>query len=92
VKAQDPDPDPDPDDDAELPPAEAARDRRRDHDLRAAERDGMRTGLAKQFKQVLDLAAKRAREDEEELLLRGRRSHEPKGARRPQRTAGRPPE
>ena len=84
--------DPDRDDEIELPPAEAARDRRRDHDLRAAEREGMRTGLAKQFKQVLDLAAKRARQDEEELLLEKRRSHEPKGTHRPHRAAERPPD
>jgi hypothetical protein len=88
VKAKDPDRD----DEIELPPAEAERDRRRDHDLRAAEREGMRTGLAKQFKQVLDLAARRAREDEEELLLEKRRSHEPKGTHRPHRAAERPPD
>ena len=45
----------------ELPPAEAARARRRDHDGAAAARSGMRTGLAKQFKQVLDAQAKRGR-------------------------------
>jgi hypothetical protein len=51
-----------PDDPAEdLPPAEAARARRRDHDAAAAERSGMRTGLAKQFKQVLDAQVRRGR-------------------------------
>ncbi len=51
-----------PDDEADdLPPAEAERARRRDHDAAAAERSGMRTGLAKQFKQVLDAQAKRGR-------------------------------
>jgi hypothetical protein len=45
----------------ELPPAEAARARRRDHDAAAAARSGMRTGLAKQFKQVLDAQVKRGR-------------------------------
>jgi hypothetical protein len=45
----------------ELPPAEAARARRRDHDAAAARRAGMRTGLAKQFKQVLDAQVKRGR-------------------------------
>jgi hypothetical protein len=51
-----------PDDRAdELPPTEAARARRRDHDAAAAERAGMRTGLAKQFKQVLDAQVKRGR-------------------------------
>jgi hypothetical protein len=89
VKAQDPDGD---DDELDLPPAEAERDRRRDHDLRAAEREGMRTGLAKQFKQVLDAQAKRAREAEEELLVEERRSREPKGSHRPRRTVARPPE
>lgn len=45
----------------ELPPAEAARARRRDHDAGAVGRKGMRTGLAKQFKQVLDAQVKRGR-------------------------------
>jgi hypothetical protein len=45
----------------ELPPTEAARARRRDHDAGAAARSGMRTGLAKQFKQVLDAQVKRGR-------------------------------
>jgi hypothetical protein len=56
-------PDDDPSD--ELPAAEAARDRRRDHDAGAGARSGMRTGLAKQFKQVLDAQARRAREADE---------------------------
>ena len=51
-------PDEEPDD---LPPTEAARARRRDHDAASAARGGMRTGLAKQFKQILDAQAKRAR-------------------------------
>ena len=51
-----------PDDRAdELPPTEAERARRRDHDASAAGRSGMRTGLAKQFKQVLDAQARRGR-------------------------------
>lgn len=53
---------PAPDDDTDdLPPSEAARARRRDHDAGAGARSGMRTGLAKQFKQVLDAQARRAR-------------------------------
>jgi hypothetical protein len=48
----------------DLPPSEAARARRRDRDLDAQERAGMKTGLAKQFKQVLDAQVKRAREAE----------------------------
>ena len=52
----------DPDDDRDdLPPTEAARARRRDHDATAGARGGMRTGLAKQFKQVLDAQVRRAR-------------------------------
>ena len=50
---------PEPDD--QLPPAEAARARRRDRDAEAAARKGMRTGLAKQFKRVLDAQVERAR-------------------------------
>ena len=52
-----------PDDDPgeDLSPSEAARARRRDHDVAAASRSGMRTGLAKQFKQVLDAQVRRAR-------------------------------
>ncbi len=50
------------DTDDDLPPSEWARARRRDHDAEASARSGMRTGLAKQFKQVLDAQAKRARE------------------------------
>ena len=84
--------DPDRDDELDLPPAEAERDRRRDHDLRAAEREGMRTGLAKQFKQVLDAQLKRAREAEEELLVEERRTRDSKGSHRARRGAGHPPE
>jgi hypothetical protein len=49
--------------DDEVSPAEAARERRRDRDAAARARAGMRTGLAKQFKQVLDAQTKRAQED-----------------------------
>jgi len=56
---------PEDDDRDALPPSEQARDRRRDRQAHAAERAGMRTGLAKQFKQVLDAQVKRAREAEE---------------------------
>jgi hypothetical protein len=78
-----------PDDRAdELPPAEAARARRRDHDAAAAERSGMRTGLAKQFKQVLDAQVKRGRtagEGDEEPPSAGR-----PGSRRRKRGKHRP--
>jgi hypothetical protein len=47
---------------SEISPAEAARARRRDHDAEAKARKGMRTGLAKQFKQILDAQSRRAEE------------------------------
>jgi hypothetical protein len=52
-------------DEDELPPAEVARDRRRDQDASAGSKAGMRTGLAKQFKQVLDTQRRRAEEVDE---------------------------
>jgi hypothetical protein len=80
-----------PDDPADdLPPAEAARARRRDHDAAAAERSGMRTGLAKQFKQVLDAQAKRGRAaggGDEDAPSAGRQP----GSRRPKRGKPRRP-
>src|SRR5664279_3107589 len=79
-----------PDDDTDLPPTEAARDRRRDHDLRAVEREGMRTGLAKQFKQVLDAQVKRGREADDDVRLGEERSRASKNPRRPHGPAGRP--
>jgi hypothetical protein len=48
--------------DEDLPPSEAARERRRDRDAEAHARAGMRSGLAKQFKQVLDSQVKRGRD------------------------------
>lgn len=50
----------------DLTPSEAARERRRDRDAEAHARAGMNTGLAKQFKQVLDMQVKRAKEVEGE--------------------------
>jgi hypothetical protein len=50
-------------DDSDLTRAEAARAKRRDRDAEAKARSGMRTGLAKQFKQVLDTQRRRAEED-----------------------------
>jgi len=48
--------------DDNLPPSEAARERRRDRDAEAGARAGMKSGLAKQFKQVLDNQVKRGKE------------------------------
>ena len=51
-------------DEDELAPSETARAKRRDRDAEAATRAGMKTGLAKQFKQVLDVQRRRADEVE----------------------------
>ena len=58
------------DEDEALKPSEAARERRRDRDAEARARAGMNTGLAKQFKQVLDSQRRRADEAEREILDR----------------------
>ena len=50
----------------------------------------MRTGLAKQFKQVLDAQVKRGRDAEDESRLDEERARPPKRPRRPHGTAGRP--
>lgn len=48
--------------DDELDPREAARTRRRDHDLDAERRALMRPGMGKVFKQILDRQAREADE------------------------------
>lgn len=52
----------DSDDLPDLDPRERARARRRDRDLSAPDRELMRTGQAKVFKQVIDRQARRATE------------------------------
>jgi hypothetical protein len=70
--------------DDNLPPSEAARERRRDRDAEAGARAGMKSGLAKQFKQVLDSQVKRGKEaarkfpDEGERMERGERPKTPR--------------
>jgi hypothetical protein len=77
----------------DLPPSEAARDRRRDRDADAPARAGMKTGLAKQFKQVLDAQVKRAQEAErktgEDVGPTSRSARRPSRRERP---ANRPPD
>jgi hypothetical protein len=68
------------DDFDELKPAEAARDKRRDRDAAARARVGMQTGLAKQFKQVLDSQRRRA-EEAERLLSEERELQEERRAK-----------
>ena len=48
--------------DDELDPREAARARRRDHDAAAEQRELMRPGMGKVFKQIQDAQAKAAKE------------------------------
>jgi hypothetical protein len=48
--------------DEELEPREAARTRRRDRDASAAERDLLRPGMGKVFKQILDRQGRVARD------------------------------
>ena len=49
-------------DDEELDAREAERVRRRDHDAAAADRDLLRPGMGKVFKQILDRQGRVARE------------------------------
>ena len=49
-------------DDEELDPREAERARRRDREARAAQRELMRAGMGKVFKQIQDAQAKAAKE------------------------------
>ncbi len=72
------------DSDDELSPSERDRARRRDRDATAKERAGMRTGLAKQFKQVLDAQRKRG-EEASRRLEDGGSGQEPGGAQPPAR-------
>jgi hypothetical protein len=74
----------------DLPPAEAARVRRRNHDATASDRKGMRTGLAKQFKQVLDTQVKRARDDAEAAEPDQERAPSGHPSASQRRTRGRP--
>jgi hypothetical protein len=68
-------------DDDELPPAEEARDKRRDRRVQGAERELMRTGSAKVFKQILDVQERRAHEtvDEEAEAGEGGRTDRRRG-------------
>ena len=75
--------------DNDLPPSEAARERRRDRDADARTRAGMKTGLAKQFKQVLDVQVKRARELEPAGTADGEGPAEPAVRRRKPRSRAR---
>ncbi len=68
----------------ELDPREAARTRRRDHDATAEQRDLMRPGMGKVFKQIQDTLKREADAVEAERAARSggkgsRRSTRPKG-------------
>ena len=70
----------------DLTPSEASRERRRDHDAEAAKRAEMKTGLAKQFKQVLDMQVKRAKAAEQSEA--GREDEREAGRTKAQRRKG----
>jgi hypothetical protein len=60
-------------DEEDLDPREVARMHRRDHDAAAAERDLLRPGMGKVFKQILDRQGREARESRETDGSPGRR-------------------
>jgi hypothetical protein len=60
-------------DDEELDPREAERARRRDREARAAQRELMRAGMGKVFKQIQDAQQKAADEPPEERRRRVKR-------------------
>jgi hypothetical protein len=65
--------------DEELDPREAARARRRDHDADAAQRDLLRPGMGKVFKQIIDSWGARPSEHEIRAQKRaGRGSNTPR--------------
>jgi hypothetical protein len=69
-------------DDEDLDPREAERTRRRDHDASGAERDLMRPGMGKVFKQILDRQGREARLDREREAEERPKSGRPEGRRR----------
>jgi hypothetical protein len=68
--------------DEDLDPREVARTRRRDHDALAAERDLLRPGMGKVFKQILDRQGREARDDREREAREDPRSGRPEERRR----------
>jgi hypothetical protein len=71
--------------DDDLDPREAARARRRDRDADAAQRELMRPGMGKVFKQILDAQAKAAQEAK---AAREARSGSPARSRSASKPAG----
>jgi hypothetical protein len=68
---------PEPGDEAveDLDPREAARLRRRDHDAAAHDRELMRPGMGKVFKQITDVWSKEAPPDHNRARKGARRGH-----------------
>ncbi|HLX35878.1 MAG TPA: hypothetical protein VKR30_11640 [Candidatus Limnocylindrales bacterium] len=64
-------------DEDDLDPREAARTRRRDHDAAAQERELLRPGMGKVFKQILDRQEREADEDVERPRDRARAKPRP---------------
>ena len=65
-------------DEDDLDAREQARIRRRDHDAGGEDRELLKPGMGKVFKQILDRQAREAREDRE-----GREERDPRQARDP---------
>jgi len=63
----------DPMDEEDLDPREADRDRRRDREALAAQRELMRAGMGKVFKQIQDAQKKAAEEPPDERRGRSKR-------------------
>jgi hypothetical protein len=59
----------------DLDPRETARIRRRDHDAAAEERELLRPGMGKVFKQILDRQGREAREQPHDPIREPRRKH-----------------
>jgi hypothetical protein len=65
--------------DEELDPREAARARRRDHDADAAQRDLLRPGMGKVFKQIIDSWGEKPSPDQDRAQKKaGRASDRPR--------------
>jgi hypothetical protein len=66
------------DEELDLDPREAARARRRDHDIDAEKRDLMRPGMGKVFKQITDSWGEKASEHDRARRGAGRGSGRPR--------------
>ena len=73
-----PDQDADIDPDEELDPREDARIHRRDHDAEAHQRELMRPGMGKVFKQITDSWGEKASHDQDRAQKKGGKGRQPR--------------